>query len=183
MKKVHPTHEELISKIRNILSPFSEKLYIEKQDGIGLIQIFKDHHSTIARVSYRISFADILLLDEKGNPLMVIEPETSFSPKTFGRSIFVYTIAEEIKVCEKRMRIKSPLLLMIVIPDDKNDIYKRRSQLEDIQYTFKKKVELRKSQLRDFRICQISDFKETIKELLDKNGHSAYSRMIDVPMK
>ena len=156
---------------------------LKKKDDVGLIQFFKDSDLTIDRYSYRISFADILLLDEKGNPLMVIEPETSFSPKTFGRSIFVYTIAEEIKVCEKRMRIKSPLLLMIVIPDDKNDIYKRRSQLEDIQYTFKKKVELRKSQLRDFRICQISDFKETIKELLDKNGHSAYSRMIDVPMK
>jgi len=167
-KNVHPTHEELISKIRNILSPFSKRLYVEKKDGVGLIQVFKGNDLTIAEYSYRIAFADILLLDDKdkGNPLMVIEPETSFSPKTFGRSIFAYTIANEIKIGRKRMKIKLPLLLMIVIPDDKNDIYKRRGQLE-------------KSQLRDFRICQISDFKETIKGLLNENGHSADSRKID----
>jgi len=180
-KNVHPTHEELISKIRNILSPFSKRLYVEKKDGVGLIQVFKGNDLTIAEYSYRIAFADILLLDDKdkGNPLMVIEPETSFSPKTFGRSIFAYTIANEIKIGRKRMKIKLPLLLMIVIPDDKNDIYKRRGQLEDLQYTFKNKVGLEKSQLRDFRICQISDFKETIKGLLNENGHSADSRKID----
>ncbi|MDH4218484.1 MAG: hypothetical protein OEW69_08680 [Nitrospirota bacterium] len=160
-------HQDLIAKIKKILNPFQDKLLIEKQDGVGLIQVFSEEDMTEGeRNKYKIAFSDMLLLDDNRQPFIVIEPETSASPKTFGRSIPVYTIAKQI-MADRQYQIKSPLFLIIVIPDDKKNPGQKKYKLEDLQRKMKSSIKLEGSQLADFTFCQISDFEDTIGKMID----------------
>jgi hypothetical protein len=167
-------HQKLVKEIKSVLSTLPNKLLIEKQNGIGLIQAFSEVDMIEGdKNKFKIAFLDMLLLDENNKPFLVIEPETSSSSKTFGRSIPVYTIAKLIKTRGVDYKVESPLILMIVIPDDKNYI-KKMEQLDKLKNKIKKAINFRKSQLKDFSICQISDFKESIRKLLEVNGHNSY---------
>jgi hypothetical protein len=160
-------HQDLIAKVKKILDSFGDKLLIEKQNGIGLIQVFSEEKMTEGeRNKFKIAFSDMLLLDDNRQPFIVIEPETSTSPKTFGRSIPVYTIAKQI-IADRQYQVKSPLFLIIVIPDDKKNPSQKRYQLEDLQRKIKSATKLEGSQLEDFAFCQISDFKETLEKMID----------------
>lgn len=160
-------HQDLIAKVKKILDSFGDKLLIEKQNGIGLIQVFSEEKMTEGeRNKFKIAFSDMLLLDDNRQPFIVIEPETSISPKTFGRSIPVYTIAKQI-IADRQYQVKSPLFLIIVIPDDKKNPSQKRYQLEDLQRKIKSATKLEGSQLEDFAFCQISDFKETLEKMID----------------
>lgn len=55
-------------------------------------------------------------------------------------------------------------MLLIVIPAHK------KYQLEDLQRKIKSSIKLERSQLEDFAICQISDFKKTLKKMIDESG-------------
>ncbi len=163
-------HQNLIAEVKKILGPIGDKLLIEKQNGIGLIQVFSKEKMTEGEKNkFKIAFADILLLDDNRQPFIVIEPETSASPKTFGRSIPIYTIAKQI-IADRQYQVKSPLFLIIVIPDDENNPSQKKFQLEDLAHKIKSAIKLEGSQLKDFAICQISDFKETLEKMIEKRG-------------
>lgn len=171
-------HEKLIDGIKRILSPFSNKLLIEKQNGVGLIQVFSEEEMIEGnRNRFKIAFSDMLLLDDNNKPFLVIEPESSSSPKTFGRSIPIYSIAKKIIIADKEYPIECPLLLMIVIPNYENQSQKRQ-QVEDLQQKIKKAMKFTESQLKDFAICQIDDFTTTLKDLLIKNGYPNYGKLL-----
>ena len=55
-------------------------------------------------------------------------------------------------------------MLLIVIPGQK------KYQLENLQRKIKSSIKLEGSQLKDFAICQISDFKETLKKMINVSG-------------
>ena len=55
-------------------------------------------------------------------------------------------------------------MLLIVIPGQK------KYQLENLQRKIKSSIKLERSQLKDFAICQISDFKETLKKMINVRG-------------
>ena len=82
----HAVHNRLIAQIKKCLFPLAHNLRIEKE-GIGLIKVFSEYSADLARGVYEIAHADMVLLDENKEPILVIEPETSSSSKTFGRSI------------------------------------------------------------------------------------------------
>jgi len=164
-------HQELIVEIKKILHPFRDNLLIEKQDGVGLIQVFSEENMTDGEKNkFKIAFSDILLLDDNHKPFLVIEPETSASPKTYGRSIPVYTIAKNIIIGKKEYPINMPLILIIVVPNNEKNPNQKRYQLEDLQRKMKSAQKLEGSQLNDFAICQISDFEETFEKMIEKRG-------------
>lgn len=173
----HETHNRLIGQIKTCLSPVASNLYIEKEK-IGLIKVFSEYATDVAEGEYEVAYADMVLLDENKEPILIIEPETSSSPKTFGRSIPVYAMAGEIRFSSRKYPIRQPLLLMIVIPDHKHDVQEKRSQLEDMQNKAKRLIATRGSKLKDVYICQISDFEIKIKELLENNGYSSIARRL-----
>ena len=176
MQKIH---SDLIYEIKKILSPIPNKLFIEKQDGVGLIQVFSENDMNEGdRNKFKIAYSDILLLDENDKPLLIIEPETSSSPKTFGRSIPVYSIAKQIKVKNKSYQVESFLLLMIVIPDDKENKIQKKNQLEDLQSKITNAINFSESKLKDFVICQVSDFRKILKSFLIKYGFSRYAQLL-----
>ena len=163
-------HQDLIVEIKKILDSFGDKLLIEKQNGIGLIQVFSEEDMTEGEKNkFKIAFADMLLLDDNRQPFLVIEPETSSSPKTYGRSIPVYTIAKQI-IADRQYQVKSPLFLIIVIPDYKKNPSQKKYQLEDLKRKIKSAIKLEGSQLEDFAFCQISDFEETFNKMIEKRG-------------
>jgi len=168
------THSELIDKIYDIISPHFQHISIEKRHGVGLIQIF-DEEELIKNEQkrFKIANADMLVLDEKEKPLLVIEPETDASPKTFGRSIPIYTIARKVKIVKKEYSTESPLLLLIVIPKQPENGQKAE-QLPDFEKKLKKTIDLKESSLKDFAICQINDLKPTLKRLFINNGYEKY---------
>lgn len=163
----HKIHQGLIAEVKRILSPKRHELLIEKQGGVGLIQVFSEENmSEGERNKFKVAYADMLLLDGKGQPFIVIEPEASSSPKTFGRSIPVYAVAKQI-IADKAYPIKSPLFLIIIIPDDKKNPGQKKYQLEDLQRKMKKSIKFEGSQLADFAFCQISDFEDTVGRMID----------------
>ncbi len=162
-------HKGLIAEIKRILNPYRYELLIEKQGGVGLIQVFSEENLTEGEKNkFKVAHSDILLLD-KGQPFIVIEPETSSSPKTFGRSIPVYTIARQI-IADEPYPIKSPLYLIIVIPDDTKNSGKKKNQLVDLQRKMKSAIKLEGSQLADFAFCQLSDFEGTLEKMIEDSG-------------
>jgi hypothetical protein len=163
-------HQGLIAEVKKILNPYNKKLLIEKQDGVGLIQVFSEEEMVEGeRNKFRIALSDMLLLDNKKQPFIVIEPETSSSPKTFGRSIPVYAVARKI-IADKPYPFKSALLLIIVIPDDKKNPSQKKYQLEDLQRKMKSSIKLRGSKLADFAFCQISNFENTVRKMIDSSN-------------
>ncbi|MCK4830946.1 hypothetical protein KA005_85340 [bacterium] len=164
-------HQDLIAEVKKILNPFRDKLLIEKHDGVGLIQVFSEEKMTEGEKNkFKIAFSDMLILDGKSQPFIVIEPETSTSPKTFGRSIPVYTIAKQI-IADRQYQVKSPLFLIIVIPDYKKNPSQKKYQLEDLKRKIKSAIKLEGSQLEDFAFCQISDFEETFNKMIEASGN------------
>lgn len=161
-------HQGLIAEIKKILHPFRDNLLIEKHNGIGLIQVFSEEKMNEGEKNkFKIAFSDMLLLDDNRQPFLVIEPETSSSPKTYGRSIPVYTIAKQI-IVDRQYQVKSPLFLIIVIPDYKKNPSQKKYQLEDLQRKIKSAIKLEGSQLEDFAFCQISDFEETLEKMIEE---------------
>ena len=61
-------------------------------------------------------------------------------------------------------------MLLIVIPAHKKYPGQKKYQLEDLQRKIKSSIKLERSQLKDFAICQISDFKETLKKMINVSG-------------
>lgn len=179
MKKTN-NHNELINEIYEIISPYFQHIFIEKKHGTGLIQIFDETELIKGEQNrFKIANLDILVLDDEEKPLLIIEPETSPSPKTFGRSIPIYTIAQKIKIGKDReYSIKSPLLLLIVIPKQPKDGQKAK-QLSDLERKLKKTIDLKESNLLDFAICQINDLKPTLKKLFIDNGYDKYGCLFD----
>lgn len=178
MKKSNK-HDELIDKIYNIISPYFQHIFIEKRDGSGYIQIFDENELIEGKQNrFKIAYADMIVFDEKEKPLLVIEPETSPSPKTFGRSIPIYTIAQKVKIGNKKYSIESPLLLLIIIPKQPKDGQKAE-QLSDLEKKLKKTIDLKESSLMDFAICQINDLKPTLKRLFINNGYDKYGCRFD----
>ena len=162
-------HQDLIAKVKKILDSFGDKLLIEKQNGIGFIQVFSEEEMAEGEKNkFKIAFSDMLLLDDNHQPFLVIEPETSASPKTYGRSIPVYAIAKQI-IADRPYQVKSPLFLIIVIPDDKKNPSQKKYQLEDLRRKMKSSIKLERSQLADFAFCQISDFEETLKKMIEES--------------
>ena len=173
------THSELIDKIYNIISPYFRHIFIEKRNGTNYIQIF-DEKKLIENEQnrFKIANADMLVLDEKEKPLLIIEPETSASPKTFGRSIPIYTIAQKVKIKNKEYSIECPLLLLIVIPKQPEKGQKEH-QLPNLEEKLKKTIDLKESSLKDFAICQIDALKPTLKRLFINNGYKEYGCYFD----
>ena len=160
-------HQSLIAEVKRILNPFRKKLLIEKQGGIGLIQVFSEEKMTEGEKNkFKIALSDMLLLDDNHQPFIVIEPETSSSPKTVGRSIPVYAVASQ-RIADKPYKIKSPMFFIIVIPDDKKNPGQKKYQLEDLQNKIKSAIKLEGSKLANFDFCQISDFENTIGKVID----------------
>ena len=174
------THSELIDKIYSTISPYFQYIFIERKDGVSEIQIFDEKELIKKKQNrFKIAYADMLVLDDKEKPLLVIEPETSASPKTFGRSITIYTIAQKVRVnyknIEKKIEktIESPLLLLIVIPKQPEKGQKKQ-QLPDLEEKLKKTIDLKGSSLKDFAICQDDVLKPTLKRLFINNGYDEY---------
>jgi len=168
-------HEELVNEIKKTISPHFSFLLIEDENAIGKIQIFDEKVLRERKQNrFKIAEADIMVLDDKENPFLVIEPETSSSPKTFGRSIPVYAVAQSVKVGNKKYLIESPLLLLVVIPKQKNDSQKDK-QLPDLERKLKETIDFGRSNLRDFAFCQISDLRPTLKWLFESNGYDKYA--------
>jgi len=114
----------------------------------------------------------MLVLDEEEKPLLVIEPETSASPKTFGRSIPIYAIAKKVRIGKKEYSISSPLLLLIVIPDQ-SQTSQKTEQLFDLEKKLKETIDFEGSSLKDFAICQVGGLKEALGRLIDSNYGSS----------
>ncbi len=73
-------------------------LFIEKRNGIDSIQISDENELIEGKQNrFKIADADIIVFDEEEKPLLVIGPEITTSPKTFGRSISIYIIARNVK--------------------------------------------------------------------------------------
>ncbi len=180
--KMKETHEDLINEIKKVISPIFQTYHIEKQDGVGLLQIF-DEENMVPREEnkFKVANADIVVFDDNKTPFLIIEPETSGSPKTFGKSISIYTIAKMVRVGGKKVEeysIESPLLLLIVIPQHPENSQKE-DQLDDLRKKLKMTIDLRNSQLKDFDVCQIDNVKPTLRKLLNNNGYKNYGGLID----
>ncbi|MFC2165626.1 WGR domain-containing protein [Acidobacteriota bacterium] len=161
-------HQNLIADVKKITSFFPNRLLVNKQNGVGLIQVFSESGTIKGELNkFKIAYADMLLLDEEENPLLVIEPESSSSPKTFGRSIPVFAIAKEIIVRTEKFKIEKPLYLLIVIPDSK-DREKKTAQLKDLRIKLKKVLRIEQSSLNDFSICQISNLERNLSRMLKR---------------
>ena len=174
-------HSELIDTIYETISPYFKYIFIEKKPGIGLIQIFDETELIKGKQNrFKIANLDILVLDDEEKPLLIIEPETGSSPKTFGRSILIYTIAKKIKIKskDKEYSIGSPLLLLIAIPEQPK-AGQKAEQLSDLETKLKEVIDLKESSLRDFAICQINDLKPTLKRLFINNGYDKYGCLFD----
>jgi len=172
-------HYELIDKIYDTISPYFQHIFIEKRNDVDYIQIFDENKLIKGKQKrFKIAHADVMVLDEKEKPLLVIEPETSPTPKTFGRSIPIYTIAQKVKIKNKEYTIESPLLLLIVIPNQPKKGQKAE-QLPDLEKKLKKTIDLKDSSLMDFAICQIDDLKPTLKRLFINNGYKEHGCHFD----
>lgn len=172
-------HDELIDKIYDTISPYFHHIFIEKRNGTNYIQIFDENKLIKGKQErFKIAFADMMVLNEEKKPLIVIEPETDSSPKTFGRTIPIYTIAQKVKIENKEYSIECPLLLLIVIPNQPENGQKAE-QLPDLEKKLKKTIDLKESSLMDFAICQINDLKPTLKRLFINNGYKEYGHYFD----
>jgi len=60
--------------------------------------------------------------------------------------------------------------VIIVIPDNEKNPSQKKYQLEDLQRKIKSAIKLEGSQLKDFAVCQISDFEETLKKIIEASG-------------
>ena len=157
-------HERMVSEVAKILEQEAEGEVLVEGQNVGHIQMFLSEKPAN---SSRVAKADILKLDASGKPILVGEPETSTSPKSFGRSILMYTIVEWLRV--KAMKIDesivSPLKLLIVVPDAP-DFRGRRRQLNILESRLKDSIHLDRSTLADFAICQLRDARDRVRELL-----------------
>jgi hypothetical protein len=102
----------------------------------------------------------------------------SSSPKTFGRSVPIYTIAQKVKIGQKEYPIESPLLLLIIIPKQKQEGQKAE-QLSDLEAKLKQTIKLKTSSLMDFALCQIDYLKPTLRRLFISNGYDRYGCYFD----
>ena len=172
-------HDELIDKVYDIISPYFQHIFIEKRNDTGEIQVFDETELIKGEQNrFKIAKADMIVLDGEEKPLLVIEPETSSSPKTFGRSIPIYTIAQKVRIRGRDYSIEFPLLLLIVIPTQQ-ECGQKAEQLTDLEKKLKKTINWKESNLKDFAICQIGDLKPTLKRLFIDNGYDKYGYFFD----
>jgi hypothetical protein len=175
-------HKDLVDKVYAILLPVfgKDSIFIEGRC-VGYIQIFDKSELKNGEMNrFKIARSDIMVFDDEGKPLLVVEPETSSSPKTFGRSIPIYTIAKRVIIKSegkviKSKKIESPLLLLIVIPEQKANSQKD-VQLPDVENKIKMNVNTRDSNIKDFAICESNDLMPTLRRLFN---NSKYSRFFD----
>ena len=172
------THEEMIEDIKKILTPVFEYVYVESEENTGKIQVFGVQElPERGKRQYKIAEADVAVCDKNKKPFLIIEPEMASSPKTFGRSLAVYTIAKLIKTRRGEKKIEAPLLLLIIIPNQKES-GKKANQLRFLEKRLKEAINLKNSQLKDFAFCQIKDAKVTLKNILRKNGYENYAKLL-----
>ncbi|HEC82256.1 MAG TPA: hypothetical protein ENI53_00015 [Thermoplasmatales archaeon] len=172
------SHKEMVRNIKKILKPVFTHIYVENEKNTGKIQVFNIRElPEKGKNQYKIAEADILVYDKEKKLFLIIEPETNSSPKTFGRSLNVYTIAESIKTREGEQKIKTAILLLIVIPN-KKESNKKANQLKFLEKRLKESINLKNSRLKDFAFCQIKDFKNVLKNLLKRNGYESYANLL-----
>ena len=178
----HDVHNDLISRIREYLSPLGpESLKIEKETA-GLIRVTSVPSSDFPH-GIDLAHADMALFDENDQPIMIIEPETASSPKTFGRSITVYSMASEIQIRQRRYPLMNGFLLVIVIPDHKIDLERKRRELSYIGQMAKASLSAGNRRLKDIVICQIADIECEIDRILRKNGNISTASRIKKKVK
>jgi len=161
----------------DISGPFKDQnIYVQNRGGITSIRLFDetDLHEGEARAHW-VGTSHIMIFDDE-EPFLAIEAKTAATPKEIAGPIPLYALTRIVKINEKPYDVESPLLLLITVPDQPREGQKSE-QLSDLENKLKDILDLESkySNLKDFAICEISDLKKTLKELLENNGYENYA--------
>jgi len=165
----------------NLLQIFNpNEIYVKGRNGINNIVLF-DEPILIEREKsrYRILYSTMLVIkDEK--PLLALEilQHKPTPPRDIAGPIPVYMITRKIVINQENGQKKeyelteqnSKFLLLIVVPDQPEKGQKS-DQITDLNEKFRGVLDLDSefSNLKDFAICEISEFSSILNYLLKKN--------------
>lgn len=177
--------DEEREKLFKMLTPsLRENSYASKIDGITSITPFSESYPPKTGLSkYRMKIAcDILAFDQE-KPFLAIELETSQDPQFIMGLIPLYMMTRWIKIRKgetelNQFPVESPLLLLIVLPKLTDTL---REKWFDLEFKLKELLDPKQnkmSSLTDFEICELHDWKSSLKDLLERNGYQNYSKEI-----
>ncbi|WP_432703670.1 hypothetical protein ACRERI_08065 [Methanothermobacter thermautotrophicus] len=168
---------EYLDKIyRNISGPFRDQnIYVQNREGITSIRLYDETDLHDGERSHWVGTSHIMIFDDE-EPFLAIEAKTSSTPKEIAGPIPLYALTRIVKINGKPYDVESPFLLLITVPDQPREGQKSE-QLSDLENKLKDIIDLESkySNLKDFAICEISDLKKTLKELLENNGYRNYA--------
>jgi hypothetical protein len=169
--------DEKRAKIYEFLpASMRDNSYAVHVDGITGIAPFNEAYPPKEGLSaYRMKLTcDILVLNEE-KPFLAIELETSQDPQVVMGLIPLYMLTKWIKIRKANLDLNQfpvdSLLLIIVVPDLSDTLQEKWTDSEE---KLKELIDLKEnklSTLKDFEICEISDFKSTLKKILINNGY------------
>ena len=159
------THQDMIDMVRRALRRrgYTKDRMFDESD--GLIQVFKEVDPPAGELSrHRLAAADMVVLDEKDDPLLIVEVETGASPKTFGRSIPPYMLARDVLIPRRGHKLVGSLKLLIVVPDQPADGSKR-AQLDDLERDWNSSPIVGGSQLRKLALTEMGRLDQALDRL------------------
>lgn len=180
-KKVDETRKKIFEMLPTSMKNNS---YAANIDGISGIAPFNEAYPPKEGLSlYRMKLTcDILVLKEE-KPFLVIELETSADPQVGMGLIPLYMLTKWFKIRKSNVDLNEfpvdSLLLITVLPDLSETL---QDKWLDLQDKIKETLDLdenKLSTLKDFEVCQMSDFKFSLKKILEKNGYEEYAEDIN----
>lgn len=185
MVKTKSTIDIERKKIFDELPPsFKQNSFASKIEGItGIAPFSESYPPKVGLSKYRMKIAcDILVLEEE-KPFLAIELETSQDPQFIMGLIPLYMMTKWIKIRKGDMDlnqfpVESPFLLLIILPNLTDTL---REKWFDLEIKLRELLNLKEnkvSSLTDFEICELPDYKASLKRLLERNGYESYANEI-----
>lgn len=171
-------YEEFLGKVYNSISTEfnTQNIYVKGKNEVNNIVIFDEPDLYKEKSRYRIAYSGIMVFD--GNkPVLAIEtiPNKPTPPKDIAGPIPIYMIARKVVINMKNGNNKeyeligsdSKFNLLVVVPDQPEGGLKS-VQIKDLNEKFKGVFDLNSeySNLKDFEICEFSDIKSALKNLM-----------------
>lgn len=179
------TTKECIDEIYEILKPLNYKMYVKGKNGITGIQLYsEDYLSESEPIKYKIGSSHLVFLDNNRNPFLFIEIRTNSAPKDIVGPIPLYPLTKILRINylndnSEQIDINEQFLLLVVTPEP-SEGGQKSEQVSDLEYKLKEIIDFKNkySNLKDFALCEIKDFKPALKKLLDNNGYEEYAKAL-----
>lgn len=173
----------LDKRIYDFLKQEFTRVYATGYDNVKGIDIYDERNSNGTaedRFTYWIKESTSLVLKGK-KPFLSVEmmPNVNTTPITVAGNILVHSIGDSFIVkfngrkqdAEYEIKRESPRYLLIVIPNpDKGVASNKGDQMEYIEKLIKEMNFLENSSLKNFKICLMSEFENTVKELIEEES-------------